>query len=84
MGSKKDIFCCECNKTIGDEVFLTVKGSRPSAPKLNDNIKVVDRYCVNCIRDKSLEDYFLDKYYTIETESMLKLQALLARGFLKD
>lgn len=84
MGSKKDIFCCDCGKIIGDEVFLTVKGSRPSAPNLDDNIKVVDRYCVNCIKDKSLEDYFLGKYYTIETESMLKLQALLARGFLKD
>ena len=84
MGSKKDIFCCECGKTIGNEVFLTVKGSRPSKPDLDDNIEVIDRYCVNCIKDKSLEDYFLGKYYTIETESMLKLQALLARGFLKD
>ena len=84
MGLKKDIFCCECGKTIGNEVFLTVKGSRPSTPNLNDNIKVVDRYCVNCIRDKSLVDFFLNKYYTIETESMLKLQALLVRGFLKD
>ena len=84
MGSKKDIFFFFCGKTIGNEVFLTVKGSRPSTPNLNDNIKVVDRYCVNCIRDKSLEDFFLSKYYTIETESMLKLQALLAKGFLKD
>lgn len=68
--------CCECESVIDGVPLLVIKGSRSSAPLLNDIITVEDCYCNKCLDGKNLK-YFFSKYNMIQTESFLMLEKLI-------